>query len=339
MASPRTGDSTSLVQSAIVIRQRPRWPAVLLLLFLASTRSYADVALFLGEPYGRFGEVSPTGHAAIYLTRICAASPTVLRRCLPGETGVVISRYDRVGGLDWIAMPLMPYLYAVDHADQVPPMADASAVASLRNHYRKAHLRELIPDGPAGTEPHGAWVQLVGAAFDRKIVVFSIDTTETHDDELIRDLNSRNNMSRFNLLFRNCADFAKDIINWYYPKALRRSVIADLGVTTPKQIAKSLVRYTTRHPDLHLSTFLIAQIPGNRSPSTSARGVLESLVRSKKYLVPLTAVQPWLIPGLTIGYLTTGRFSMNRYGPTAYQPTEVEQHALLASDRCCGSPE
>ena len=181
----------------LIIRTR-LW-AVLLLLLLASTASYADVALLLEEPYGRFGSFNPTGHAAVYLTRICAASPTVLRRCVAGETGVVISRYHRIAGLDWIAIPLMPYLYAVDQADQVPPFADAEMVASLRNQYRMAHLRKMIPDDPGDRPPKGAWIELVGAAYDRRMVVFKIHTTETQDDTLIRDLNSRRNKSRFNV--------------------------------------------------------------------------------------------------------------------------------------------
>lgn len=69
---------------------RTRLCAVLLVLLSVSTKSYADVALLLEEPYGRFGSLNPTGHAAVYLARICAASPTILRRCVAGETGVVI---------------------------------------------------------------------------------------------------------------------------------------------------------------------------------------------------------------------------------------------------------
>lgn len=80
---------------------------------LCSTPASAGkVALLLEEPYGHFGSMNPTGHAAIYLTDVCAETPVSLRRCYPGETGVVISRYHQVDGYDWIAMPLLPYLYA-----------------------------------------------------------------------------------------------------------------------------------------------------------------------------------------------------------------------------------
>jgi hypothetical protein len=56
-----------------------------------------------------------------------------LRRCREGELGVVISRYNKVGGHDWIAIPLIPYLYAVENPDDVPLFANAKLVAFLRN--------------------------------------------------------------------------------------------------------------------------------------------------------------------------------------------------------------
>src|ERR1700760_204027 len=92
----------------------------LLWLVLGVTMARADVALFLEEPYGAFGGMTPTGHAAIYLSRVCADTPVSLRRCRPGEQGVVISRYHRVAGYDWIAIPPIAYLYAVERPDDVP---------------------------------------------------------------------------------------------------------------------------------------------------------------------------------------------------------------------------
>src|SRR5277367_6508350 len=87
---------------------------------MGGQRARADAALLMEEPYGEFGAFNPTGHAAVYLNHVCAETPTELRMCRPGELGVVISRYHSVGGFDWIAIPLIPYLYAVDSADQIP---------------------------------------------------------------------------------------------------------------------------------------------------------------------------------------------------------------------------
>lgn len=48
---------------------------------MGSMRARADAALLMEEPYGTFGAINPTGHAAVYLNHICAESPTQLRPC------------------------------------------------------------------------------------------------------------------------------------------------------------------------------------------------------------------------------------------------------------------
>src|SRR5579872_6617786 len=135
--------------------------SLLALLFLGPAGARADVAVLLEEPYSYDGAFAGTGHAAVYLSNICANSPTSLRRCLPGESGVVISRYHRVAGYDWIAVPLVPYLYAVARLDQVPSYADEKTVAQLRDEYRRDFLETLIPDAPDGGTPKGDWIQLI----------------------------------------------------------------------------------------------------------------------------------------------------------------------------------
>ena len=69
-----------------------------------------------GRAVWDFGAFNPTGHAAVYLNHVCAETPTELRMCRTGEYGVVISRYHKIDGYDWIAIPLIPYLYAVNSA-------------------------------------------------------------------------------------------------------------------------------------------------------------------------------------------------------------------------------
>ncbi len=139
------------------------------------------------------GDLTPTGHSAIYLPRVCAETPVKLRMCRPGETGVVISRYHRVGGYNWIAIPLIPYLYAVESADEVPLKVNAEAVASLRDNYRRAHFADIVPDNKDGGMPPGDWVQLVGSSYDRKIYSYEIETTEEQDARLVAALNARVN--------------------------------------------------------------------------------------------------------------------------------------------------
>src|SRR6201984_1261008 len=249
----------------------------LVLLVLAfSAFASASATLLLEEPYGKLGFFSPTGHVAVYLTGVCADSPLILRKCLPGETGVVISRYDGVGGYDWIAIPLIPYLYAVEKPEEVPLFADAKMTAFLRDRYRRQYLEAIAPDVRGGEAPGGNWYELIGSSYDRTIYGFEIETTRKQDLALIKKLNSSANVSHFHTVSRNCADFVKDIINFYYPKALHRSVFADVGITTPKQMAKTMTKFSARHPEIQFSRIVIAQVPGSMSRSTTAHGVVES---------------------------------------------------------------
>jgi hypothetical protein len=63
---------------------RSSWLGFLLLISLTA-RAPAKLALLLEEPFGSFGYINPTGHAAVYHTGVCADSPTQLRRFKPGE--------------------------------------------------------------------------------------------------------------------------------------------------------------------------------------------------------------------------------------------------------------
>ena len=93
------------------------------------------------EPYGKFGAMNPTGHAAVYFNRICVDSPTVLRLCHDGEYGVVISRYHKIDGYDWIAIPLVGYLYAVDSPSEIPATVDRERSRPARSLSQRASAR------------------------------------------------------------------------------------------------------------------------------------------------------------------------------------------------------
>lgn len=272
----------------------------------------ASVALLMEEPFGNFGAFNPTGHAAVYLNHICAVSPTRLRPCEPGELGVVLSRYHKIHHEDWLAIPLVPYLYAVESAQDVPAIVDKATVEELRTAYWRAHLTELAPAKPDGSPPDGEWDQLVGSSFDRKIHGFEADTTPDQDLSLMNYFNDRRNVGHFNLFFHNCADFSKVVLQTYFPHAIHRNYLADFGLTTPKQLAKSMVRYGRQNPEIHLTAFTILQVPGTLPRSHPVEGIAESLVRSKKYIIPLAVLVPEFAGGVTVGYLVRGRLALPR---------------------------
>jgi hypothetical protein len=310
--------------------ERKRLAVSVMGLLLGACTARAEVTLLLEEPFGTFGGMNPTGHAAVYLSRVCAASPHSLRLCHEGEQGVVISRYHRVGGYDWLAIPVIPYLYAVDQAEDVPEAVDENMVASLRDEYRRKYLEDIVPDESDGSAPEGDWIQLIGSAYDRTIYTFGFPTTAAQDAKFIATLNSRANRNQFNLLFHNCADFARQTINFYYPKAIHRSLVADVGIMTPKQAAKSLVHYSKRHDDLKFSSFIIAQVPGTVPRSHAVRGVLESLTRSKKYAVPLASLavlHPYIGGSLVVAWIQGLEFDPRRVASVADSPAEPAQVA------------
>ncbi|MGA7796422.1 MAG: hypothetical protein WCA19_25635 [Candidatus Acidiferrales bacterium] len=301
-----------------------------------TTEAHANVTVLLEEPYSYDGALAGTGHTAVYMTRVCAETPVTLRRCHPGEHGVVISRYTRIAGYDWVAIPLVPYLYAVENPEDVPLYADPKLVAFLRDQYRRAHLEDIAPDAPDGEMPKGDWYQLVGSSYDRTNYGFEIETTPEQDDALIARLNSRPNRASYKVVSRNCADFVRDVLDFYYPKSVSRGAVADLFVSTPKHAAKSLVRYTRRHPDLEFTRFVIPQVPGSVKRSRPVRGVLESVFRAKKYVVVLAAFHPFVAGGVVAVDLVGDRFNparntivFNLAGEPQDPPTNEEKRTYL----------
>ncbi len=317
-------------------RPRAFWVVALLLFALAGT-AHASVAMLMEESYGTFGAFAPTGHAAVYLNHVCAASPTSLRPCQPGEFGVVISRYHRIDGFDWIAIPLIPYLYAVDDPEEVPVRIDQPQVDMLRDAYRRANLESLAPDTSKGETTGGDWTQLVGSSYDRAIHGFQVQSTPEQDQRFIAIFNDRRDVSHFNILFRNCADFSRSVLNIYFPHAIHRSFIADIGMTTPKQVAKSFVAYGKKHPELEMSAFVIPQVPGSVRRSHPADGVAESLVKSKKYLLPLAVLNPELTGGVVVAYLVRGRMALPK-DATVFNIDDAEKGPGAISNRSCTIP-
>jgi hypothetical protein len=286
----------------------------------------ASATLLLEEPYGKLGFFTATGHAAVYLSGVCAETAVALRRCAPGELGAVISRYNGVGDYDWVAIPLIPYLYAVEQSESVPLYADPKMVNFLRDQYRRKYLEGVAPDAANGGTPGGNWYELVGTAYDRTVYGFEIETSAAQDQAFIEKYNSLPNHSHFRTVSSNCADFAKEVINFYYPKALHRSVVADIGIATPKQMAKTLIKFSSRHPQLEFSRFVIPQVPGVEARSTPVHGVVESFLKSKKYMVPSAVVSPIFAGCVVAVYVGTGagRFDPARQAEVFNAERELE---------------
>jgi hypothetical protein len=107
-----------------------------------------------------------------------------------------------------------------------------------------------------------------------------------------------------------------------------RNIIADIAITTPKQIAKSLVTYAHRHDELELSEVVIRQVPGSIPRSHTPRGVVESLLKTKKYAIPIAVFHPYVLAGIAVTYLTNGRFEIAKDAPEI--PVSDQEQTLFS---------
>jgi hypothetical protein len=281
----------------------------------------AQAALLMEEPYGFFGTLNPTGHDAIYFARICAETPIKVRRCEAGELGSVIARYSDIAGYDWVAMPLLPYLYSVEDPEKVPERVDHESVNRLRNEYHEAHLLSLGENLRKGGFLHGGWSELVGVSYERKMYAYRFETTEEQDDNLIAMMNNSANRSHFQLLFNNCADFSRGVLAAYFPGKFHRSAFPDAGMTTPKQITSTLVGYARKHPEIKLQVYEIPQVRGYRRPSRSNKNISEALITTG-YAVPIVILNPYLAGALFVNFLA------HRHGGLV-----PKDHEVLTPDR------
>jgi hypothetical protein len=282
--------------------------------------AYASIGLIVSEPFGSFGTMLPVGHAGVYLDHLCAETPTHLRPCHPGEFGVVISRYHdlRHPELDWLATPVIPFLYGVEDPATVPTFMTAAIESRLREQYRQAHLLAVVPDviDKQGLHkpPHfGDWGESIGAAFDRRLFLYTIDNTPAQDAAILNYLNSDPNHRRYTLGRNNCADFAAALLTLVLPPeqptVFHRNFFGDFDMTTPKNLARRMTAFGLAHSALHPQTYIIPQIPGTLRRSRPLRGSAETFVKTKRYLATLIVIQPELIFTDWILYESAGKWT------------------------------
>jgi hypothetical protein len=209
-------------------------------------------------------------------------------------------------------------------------------VTRLRDRYREAHLLSLGLDLQSGSFVHGGWTQLVGVAYERRIYAFRFSTTHAQDDALIERLNSGPNRSHFDLLFNNCADFGRVVLNAYFPRTFRRAIFPDAGMTTPKQISQKLVKYARRNPEVELTVFEIPQVPGYRRQSRPNKSIAESLITTG-YAVPIVILNPYVAGGLLADYLVRGRYHLIPRDPQVLGPENLS--ALTAPTAAPENPD
>lgn len=284
--------------------------------------AHASLTVLVGEPFGSFGTMMPLGHTAVYLDHVCADGPLHVRMCRMDEAqGVVLARYHAIGRYDWLATPVTDFLYATDTPSEIPSYATPEGVWAMRERYRERFLRGVVPDGAQGEQDRDGsakhaheleeWWETAGMAYHRRLWTYRVATTVAQDERLVAVMNTRSNRHRYHLSGANCANFAAELVNLYFPSAVRRADrIADYGLMTPKHVVRSLSEYAAQNPTLDLHVGEIAQVPGSLKRSKRVWGGVESALKTKRYVFTLLLLQPEIPLVLEALYLTHGRWKV-----------------------------
>lgn len=309
--------------------------ALLLSLVFPATVARADVSLLLQEALGVSGEASSAGHVSIYFSNICAETPVRLRLCRPGEMGVVIAAYPDFGTskpYGWIAIPVLPFLVGVEDERNIPIYVNGEIRTLMRETYRRNYLRDLIPDRADGKIQEGGWQQMIGSTYNRDIYGFTVKTTAAEDAALLEKLSRQPNYNRFDTLYNNCADFAREVINTYFPRAARRDALNDFTMTSPKAVARSFSRYAAKRPERLFTVTKYAQLAGPIRRSLDNRNYSEMAMISKKYLIPQLIFKRELLAIFAASYFLVGRFNVHQEY-VAYATPEIALLNLEGSGR------
>jgi hypothetical protein len=301
---------------------------MLLTVLLFCPRSHADVGLVLNDSLDTsVARITGSGHSAIYLSRICPETPVKMRLCRPDEPGSVISNYTTLGEdqrFEWNVIPLNMFIYGVADPKDRPLFASWKIKHLMEDDYRSQALGAYCETQSCQTSNKAEWREMVGATSERTFYILVASTSLQQDKALIEKFNSGPNVNHFNAATRNCADFAKDIINEYFPHAAHRDILNDFGATSPKTVARTFAHYADHRPEIRYYVLHFAQLPGTIKRSTPAREGTEQLYRAKRLAVPLAVIDWHMVPPAAMAYLFTGKFDPQREYEFHATPEESE---------------
>jgi hypothetical protein len=289
-----------------------------------SGQARGDVGIILNESLDTsVARITGSGHSAVYLSRICPASPVKLRLCGPHEQGSVMSNYTTLGEdepFEWNIVPLSVFVYGVADPESRPLFSSWKIKNALEENYRETILSDYCASHSCQTSGKAEWREMVSASSERTLYILVASTTVEQDRALIEKFNDAPNVNHFNGATRNCADFTRKLIDTYFPHAAHRDVMNDFGMTTPKAVARSFAHYAHGRPEIQYRVIHFAQLPGTIKRSTECRDGTEQLYHSKKLLVPMAFFAWHELPVVVGSYVLTGRFNPEH---------EFESHATI----------
>jgi hypothetical protein len=256
----------------------------------------------------------PTGHSLVYLSNVCADTPTHTRLCTPGEQGSIVSVYPDLREAQPFAWNLVPFsiflngsptpgnrlLYASNFVKQ-----------SLELHAREGIFQDVCTGNACPQLPNSHWRDMVAATADRDLFLYAVQTTPAQDQLAVDFLNHDPNINRYNPITNNCADFTSALVNAIFPHSVHRDLLNDIGLMGPKAAARSFTRWALQRPELGFYTMHFPQQPGDLPRCNLARSGTETVIHTKKYLIPAIVFGDFELPtSFFAAYIFTGRFGL-----------------------------
>jgi hypothetical protein len=305
-------------------------------LAIGELRAFGDAALLMEEPYAQFEPSIPRATRRSISTIFGGVAYAVAAVPCGRATGR-LSAYHKIDGtigwrFRWFLICMRSSEWRMYRRRRMRRSRPACAIG-IGALICWAYAPDVAEGKKAGEAPGGEWTQLIGASYDRRIYGFQIQTTPEEDEKFMNKFNDSRNEGHFNLLFHNCADFSRTLLNVYYPHSIHRNFFVDMGITTPKQVARSLTKYADRHPELTFSTFMIPQVPGSIKRSHSIDGVMKLSGEVEEYVL-IAVLNPEVAAALR-GLPDGRRFKAPADATVEIIPGEtVTKGVDLAGSRC-----
>jgi hypothetical protein len=256
----------------------------------------------------------PTGHSLVYLSNVCADTPIHARLCTPGEQGSIVSMYPDLREAQpyaWNLVPLSIFLNGSPTPGNRLLYASNFVKQSLELHARQGIFQDVCTDNTCPQLPNSHWRDMVAATADRDLFLYAVQTTPAQDQLAVDFLNYDPNINRYNPFTNNCADFTSSLVNAIFPHSVHRDLLNDVGLMGPKAAARSFTRWALQRPELGFYTMHFPQQPGDLPRSGLARSGTETVIHTKKYLIPAIVFGDFELPtSIFAAYIFTGRFGL-----------------------------
>jgi hypothetical protein len=244
------------------------------------------MSLIIEDPAGYKGFWSDSGHLSIWISDVCVGTDGVVDSCGGGD-GTVLSSTSYWSASGWAAIPAR--LYFEGKANE---LAGVTWSNTLSNFY------------PAIPVDYGR--KYIGRLGHRGAYVIRIHTSSEEDSEVIERIQRSRNTFRYAVFYRNCSDFARQILDLYFPGQFRRKLIPDFGISTPHGVANRFWKVGQKNPQLQMQVYYIPRRnPGSHLLNGPTKGICEAAVTDVKYAVPLLIYQPVIYAAFAACYLAT----------------------------------